>query len=450
MTVQTETKTGALTERDQEPRKVSIRRAPAEMVVAIDVGTTKVCSIAGLRQDDGTYKVLGHSTVPCNGLQKGNVSDIDITARAIRESVHGLEKTTGYKVESAYVGITGSDIAFENRRDEMDPISGHGVITAEDLDREPKALAESIEEPGRKLIHALRMTYSVEGEEGIRNPVGMHSNTIEVDTHMVTAATAFVDKLATAVEQAGVSVTGMVLEPMASGLAVMTPAERVRGSVLVDIGGGTTDVVGFQRGRVCFTGVIPVGGFQFTNDIAVTYNTRYEAAEDVKLTHASTEIPRFGQEVALPVTGSEVDLKVEISEICQLVRERANELARLIKIKLDESDIEGISRYKIVVTGGTSNLPGIAELFQRSLAVQVRQGVPGSRDGFPDELRNPRYATAVGILQWAAEQQRPKTDAPAPSIERKKGGRRGLVAGLVKQISRLVPRTYFAAKKGRN
>lgn len=450
MTVQTETNAGPLTETAHEPRKVSLRSAPAEMVVAIDVGTTKVCSIAGLREDGGAFKVLGHSMVPCHGLRKGNVSDIDSTADAVRESVRRLEDATGYKVESAYVGVTGSDIAFENRRDELDPISGHGVITAEDLDRDPKALAESVEAPGRRLIHALRMTYSVEGEDGIRNPVGMHSDTIEVDTHMVTAATVFVDKLATAVEQAGVRVIGMVLEPMASGLAVMTPAERVRGSILVDIGGGTTDVVGFQRGRVCFTGVIPVGGFQFTNDIAVTYGTRFEAAEDVKLNHASTEIPRFGQDVGLPLTGSEVDLRVEIAEICQLVRERANELARLVKIKLEESAIEGISKYKIVLTGGTSNLPGIAELFQRSLAVQVRKGVPGGRKGFPEELRNPRYATAVGILQWAAEQEPPNADAPAPSIERKQGERRGLVSGLIKQISRLVPRTYFAAKKGRN
>ena len=450
MTVQTETEARPLTDTVQVPQKVSIRRAPPEMVVAIDVGTTKVCSIAGLKGDSGAFRILGHSTVPCNGLQKGNVSDIDATADAIRESVHRLEQATGYKVESAYVGVTGSDIAFENRRDELDPISGHGVITAEDLDREPKALAESVEEPGRRLIHALRMTYSVEGEDGIRNPIGMHTNAIEVDTHMVTAATVFVDKLATAVEQAGVSVTAMVLEPMASGLAVMTSAERVRGSVLVDIGGGTTDVVGFQRGRVCFTAVLPVGGFQFTNDIAVTYSTSYEAAEDVKLTHASTEIPRFGQEVALPVTGSEVDLRVEIAEICQLVRERANELSRLIKIKLDESDIEGLSRYNIVLTGGTSNLPGIAELFQRSLAVQVRKGVPGGRDGFPEELRDPRYATAVGILQWAAEQESPSTDSPAPSIERKKGERRGLVAGLIEQIMRLAPRAFFTAKKGRD
>ena len=450
MTVQTETTTRPVTATVDEPKPIPTRRAPTEMVVGIDVGTTKVCSIAGLRRDDGSFQILSHSSVPCNGLSKGNVSDIDATSDAIRKSVNGLQEAIGFNIESAYVGVTGSDIAFENRRDDLAPIFGHGVITAEDLDREPKALAESADEPGRQLIHALRMTYSVEGEDGIRNPIGMHSDTIEVDTHMVTAATVLVDKLATAVEQAGISVTGMVLEPMASGLAVMTPAERIRGTVLVDIGGGTTDVVGFQQGRVCFTGVIPVGGFQFTNDIAVTYNTRFEAAENVKLAHASTDIPRFGQDVSLPVTGSDVDLRVDVAEICQLVRERANELARLIKIKLDESDIEGLSKYRIVLTGGSSNLPGIAELFQRSLSVAVRRGVPGGRDGFPDELRNPRYATAVGILQWAAEQELPKTDAPAPSIERKQGGRRGLVAGLVKQISRLVPRAYFAAKKGRN
>ena len=449
MTVQIEAETRPLLKTANESRTISLQRAPSNMVVAIDVGTTKVCSIAGFKDDSGNLKVLAHSTVPCKELLRGNVSDMDVTTDSIKDSVHHLEQATGYKIASAYVGVTGSHVSFVNRRDYLDPISGHGVITAEDLDQEPKALAETCEEPGRTLIHALRMTYSVDKEDGIRNPIGMHSDSIEVNTHVVTAATIFVDKLATAVEQAGVNVTGMVLEPMASGLAVMTAAERIRGSVLVDIGGSTTDVVAFDRGRICFTGVIPVGGFQFTNDIAVTYNTPYEAAEDLKLSHASTDIPRFGQEVALPITGSEVDLRVEIAEICQLIRERANELARLIKIKLDESGMENLSRYELVLTGGTSNLPGIANLFQRSLAVPVRKGMPGNLYCLPEELQDPRYATAVGILQWVVEQESSKMESPATSNETKEGDRRGFVTSLNKQISKLVPRAYFTAKKGR-
>ena len=416
MTVQIEAETRPLLKTANESRTISLQRAPSNMVVAIDVGTTKVCSIAGFKDDSGTLKVLAHSTVPCKELLRGNVSDMDVTTDSIKDSEHHLEQATGYKIASAYVGVTGSHVSFVNRRDYLDPISGHGVITAEDLDQEPKALAETCEEPGRTLV---------------------------------TAATIFVDKLATAVEQAGINVTGMVLEPMASGLAVMTAAERIRGSVLVDIGGSTTDVVAFDRGRICFTGVIPVGGFQFTNDIAVTYNTPYEAAEDLKLSHASTDIPRFGQEVALPITVSEVDLRVEIAEICQLIRERANELARLIKIKLDESGMENLSRYELVLTGGTSNLPGIANLFQRSLAVPVRKGMPGNNYCLPEELQDPRYATAVGILQWVGEQESSKMESPATSNETKEGDRRGLVTSLIKQISKLVPRAYFTAKKGR-
>jgi cell division protein FtsA len=281
----------------------------------------------------------------------------------------------------------------------------------------------------------------------------MHSDRIEVDTHLVTGAASFIGKLAEAVQSAGIKVRSLVLEPLASGLAVMTPEERERGALLVDIGGGTTDIVGFSKGHVCYTGVIPVGGFQFTNDIVLTFNTTYQAAEDVKLKYASTErqSPSADQEITLPVVGRDIALKLRPSEISQLTRERAQELAQLIRIKLDEDRVDAAVRSRIVLTGGTSNLSGLAELMNRSLSMPVRKGVPEARGAFPAELKDPIYATGVGILLWALDEYVPPKERtnnePNAGI---KAGSTGFMAGLFRQIGRLMPGFFFAPRKGRS
>jgi cell division protein FtsA len=223
--------------------------------------------------------------------------------------------------------------------------------------------------------------------------------------------------------------------------------------LLVDIGGGTTDVVGFSRGHVCYTGVIPVGGFQFTNDIVITFNTTFQAAEDVKLRYASTEphSPAPDRDISLPVVGQDVALKLQPREISQLMRERAQELARLIRIKLDEDRVDAAVRSRIVLTGGTSNLSGLAELMHRSLSMPVRKGVPEARGAFPAELKDPIYATGVGILLWALDEyvppvKRAKNEANAGTEARSTG----FMAGLFRRIGRLIPGFFFTARKGRS
>ena len=422
------------------------------MVAALDVGTTKVCAILGRKTVRRGVDIVGHSIVPCNGLRKGNVSDITATENAVRQSVQELERRTGFRIESAFVGLTGSHVSFENRRDRLDSMGDKGVITSEDLNRSPKTLHAAANEPGRRVIHAVKMSYSLDGKEGIRNPLGMHSRNVEVETHLVTGRVVLINRLVQAVENAGVRVNNLVLEPLASGLAVLEPQEKERGAIIVDIGGGTTDVVCFKKGRIFYTGVIPVGGFQFTNDIVVTFNTSYETAEAAKLRYASTEMQAPAaddEEILLPIAGRDVDKKVQRQEICQLIRERAQELARLIKLKLYEQG-EKLSADRLVLTGGTSNLPGLPTLLQRSLAIPVRQGVPILRGALPEELRNSAYATSVGILLWAIAEHVPSSmEGQSSSNGIKEPGPEGLVSSLIRRLSNVMPFTQFAARKGR-
>jgi cell division protein FtsA len=361
---------------------------------------------------------------------------------------------TGHRVGSAFVGVTGAHISFENRRDELSSAGERGVITADDLSMQPASVAASVDGPGRKLLHAITMSYSLDGAVGIRNPLGMHSRSVDVDTHLVTGGAHFIDKLVEAVESAGITVESLVLEPLASGLAVLTPEEKERGAVIVDMGGGTSDIVGFSHGQISYTGVIPVGGYQFTNDISLTFNTTYEAAETAKLKYASTELApsNGGEEIPLPVIGQGAEVRVQRQDICQLTRERAHELARLVRIKLDEAQMpDSVFGPRLVLTGGTSNLPGLATLMRRTLNMPVRHGVPEVKGTLPKELKDPAYATSVGILLWALTEYLPAVSTISNGgnghIEAGPKGFMSLVFGRL--LARFMPLALFAARKWR-
>ena len=373
----------------------------SETITVIDVGTTKVCTVIGKSDSEGNVSVIGHSVVPCSGLKKGNVTDVLATTNAVKQSVDQIRKSTGYSVESACVGVTGSHVAFRNTKTKVELNGDQGPITAGDLNQD--APSEILPEPEHNLIHAIRMSYSVDGQDGIRNPTGMHSRDLEVETHIVTGGAEFIGKLVQAVEAAGVRVKSLVFEPLASALAVLDDKEKEDGAILVDIGGGTTDVVVFANGQVRYSGVIPVGGHQFTNDIAMTFNTTLEAAESAKVNYASAEVmpSSLEQEVCFPVKGRDLDLKVKQIEVIQLTRERALELARLVMLKIDELKDSGTPISHMVLTGGASSLSGLTEMMQRKLSFTVRQGMPSVNGRIPEDLRGPSYSTAMGMLVWA-------------------------------------------------
>lgn len=379
----------------------------SKILTAIDVGTTKVCTIIAKKLDSGRFEVLGHSLVPCNGLSKGNVDDVIATQRAVSQSLQEAQQKAGIKVTSAHVGVTGSHVSFENRFDTMDWVGKHGVITEDDLSRVPETVATASKTFGRKVIHAIPVSYTLDGSPGIKNPMGMHTRHMEVETHLVSGSTTLLDRLIGAVEHSGVKVESLVLEPLASSEAVLTLEERIKGAAVIDIGGGTTDVMVFQGGSIAYSAVIPVGGFQFTNDICLTYNTPYEDAEEAKLNFAHTEPDTVGslEEITLPVAGRSIGLKVPRRDLCQLMRERAMELMRLIMLKLKEADKLDVADFQLVLTGGASNLAGLEQMIKRTLTSNVRIGVPEAHTGIPKELQSPQFSTGVGILIWARSQQ---------------------------------------------
>ena len=410
----------------------------APFITAIDVGTTKVCTIVGTGSSPSRLKVLAHSTIPSRGLRKGNVVDSDAVTKSIRSSLDEVESQLGQKISSAYIGVTGAHVTFENRKEKVRVGNDRNVVTSDDLARAPVAAAEAAADSGRQLLHAIVLEYSVENE-GIRNPVGMHAQEIEVDSHLITGASSYVDKLVRAVEGAGITLDGLVLEPLASGQAVLTPQERERGVVVVDIGGGTTDVVGFLRGKVFYTAVIPVGGYQFTNDIAFVYDTTYEAAEDVKLKHVGVD-PRDlgdGDAISLPINDSDV-LKVPRRDICKLARERAQELVKLIGIRLREAEIGPVASMRLVLTGGASSLQGLQTLVEHGLTKHVRMGGPDGSLTLPDELRGPAHSTAVGILLWAIG-HRPHMNGLNNGSVAADANRSGFLSRIFGQIKRLLP-----------
>ena len=377
------------------------------IIMAIDVGTSKVCTIIARREGGRRFSVLSHSVVPSQGLQKGIVTDISATQSVIRESATKAARQAQATVEEAYVGVTGSHVNFENRLDNLDWAAKRGVITPADIRRVPTSVAAASAEPGRKVLHALPRNYILDGQSGIRNPLGMHTSQVKVETHVVTAAAMFIDKLNQAVRQAGVSVRELVLEPIASAEAVLTVEERESGVALVDIGGGTTDMVVYRQGTVLYNAALPIGGFQFTNDICLTYDTTYEAAEAVKLEHGTTDPASLGAiaDVSLPLAGRVSNRTVALRDLSQLLRERAQELVRLIRIKLTESGYTEASEVRLVLTGGSASLPGLEDMIRRTITRHVRIGSPDDVPGIPDELRSPMFATSVGLLLWAIERQ---------------------------------------------
>ena len=379
----------------------------SQLITAIDIGTSKVSSILVKTNGPGDVQFLAHSTVPSRGMRKGNVTDAEATEEAVRESIENIQYASGERVVSAYVGVTGAHIDFENRWRPMSWIGGHRVVTAGDMSRVHEEVAAAGTDESRTLVHAIPREYAVDGVAGIRDPEGMHSRDVKVETHVVTVSADAADNLVRSVEQAGVKVADLVLQPLASSEALLMQEEREEGAAIIDIGAGTTDIIVFKGGVATFTAAIPVGGYQFTNDMCVTYNCSFEDAEEAKIEHACTgsHMVKADGHVVLDVIGQTSPLRLPTRELFQLMRERGHELSRLIKIKLREAGIEDSTGFKVVLTGGSAKMPGLDQLMQQTLGMKVRVGVPDRPEGLPNELRSPVYSTAVGMVLWALKRQ---------------------------------------------
>ncbi|MFL2760401.1 MAG: cell division protein FtsA [Dehalococcoidia bacterium] len=376
----------------------------SDLIAVIDVGTTKVCTVVARKSKSGFPELISFSDVPCSGVKRGNVVDATAISDAIRKTVSEIRSNVGIDVRSAYVGITGSHISYENRVDYFPDIGRQGVVTLDEVAQIPDMVSEGLHLPGRTIIHALPIQYAVDGHDGIKNPVGMHVTGLEVTTHLVTADSYFADKLEDTLKMSAIDLKAMVIEPFASSEAILTQTEKDIGSAVVDIGGGTTDMVIFKNGSAVYTGTIPVGGFQFTNDVCLTYNVGFSEAEEAKVKYGNTNLSAIDLTEIVPVSpiGSSATIELRRRDLCQLMRERAMELIRLIDLKLQQGGLKENPNSIVYITGGASQLPGFYEMAEQFIPnCVVKRGYPDFLMGITDDLRNPSYATAIGMVLHA-------------------------------------------------
>jgi len=376
----------------------------SDLLAAIDVGTSKVCTVLARKSKDGFPELVSFSNTPCSGVKRGNVVDSSAISDAIRKTISEIRSDVGIDIKSAYVGITGSHISYENRVDYFPDIGQQGVDTLDEVARIPDMVSDGLHLPGKTVVHALPIQYGVDGHDGIKNPVGMHVTGLQVTTHLVTADSYFADKLEDTIKMSGVDLTAMVIEPIASSEAILTQAEKDVGCAVVDIGGGTTDMVIFKNGSAVYTGTIPVGGFQFTNDVCLTYNVGFSEAEEAKVKYGNTNLSAINLTETVPISpiGSSATIELRRRDLCQLMRERAMELIRLIDLKLQQGGLKENPNSIVYITGGASQLPGFFEMAEQFIPnCVIKIGLPDFLMGITDDLRNPCYSTAIGMVLHA-------------------------------------------------
>jgi len=382
---------------------------------AIDVGTTKVCTIMGDIDSEGALRVLGVGIAPSHGLQKGTVVNADEAKASIAESIRKAESVSGYKLESAYVGVTGRHINSVNNHGVIAITRGDQLVRPADL-RRVLQVARSIKVPNeQKVLHIIPRSYTVDGQEGVKNPVAMHGFKLEVEAHIITAAVASVQNLTKCIRSVGIEIDDLVMEPLASAEACLSEEERQNGVMLADIGGGTTDIAVLKDDTIYHTAVIPVAGQTITRDISVGLGLSFELAEEMKKKYGDvTPVERSKGDIDRTLT--EDGHAISYRDLSEIIRIRVDELMRLLVLELPHSDIPKIMPSGIVLTGGAANLPGIAELAQEVTRMPVRVGVPVNLYGVADSLRDPAYATSVGLLLWKMKNKGTQTWKPETGL----------------------------------
>ena len=405
-------------------------------IVGIDVGTTKVCTLIGEVDKDEQVSVVGVGVAPSHGLTKGVVVNVEEATKSITASIEKAERVSGYRIEAAYLGLAGKHISSVNSKGVVAVGRGERYITEDDVARAVEA-AQAIAVPhGREIIHVLPRCYVLDGQEGVRDPVGMMGFRLEVEVHIVTGAVPSIRNLVQCVESAHVSVNELVLQPLASAEAVLTPEERETGVALVDAGGGTTDVAILAEGAICHSAVLPVGGNNLTNDVAVGLRTPFDIAEQLKLKygHALPEMIDPAEMIDVAAFGEAEVTTIPRRELVGVLEARCEEICALVQEEIKRSGYEGLLPAGLVLTGGTAELPGFKELASEVLQMPVRIGRARSVGGLADAVSNPSYATAVGLLQWGlrygAPEKRPQKKGDSRFSELLKRFKEGLRALL--------------------
>ena len=372
------------------------------IVVGLDIGTTKICAVVAEVTEDGAVNVVGVGSSPSRGLRKGVVVNIESTVESIKKAVEEAELMAAVQINSVYTGIAGSHISGENSRGVV--ALKKQEVTRLDVQRAVEtARSVAVLPSDRRILHVLPREFMVDDQEGIREPLGMSGSRLEVDVHIITGAVTSAQNIIKSVNRAGLDVVDMVLQPLASSEAVLTPEERELGVAMVDLGGGTTDLAIFSEGSIRHTAVLPIGGQHLTTDLAIGLRTPQTEAERLKIRKgvALAELVKDDDMVEVPSVGDRPARTLSRKLLAEIIEPRVEEMFDLVHREITRTGYEGILAAGVVITGGTSMLEGMLEAAERVLDLPVRRGIPNGVGGLRDIVSNPMYATGVGLIQLA-------------------------------------------------
>ncbi len=384
--------------------------AQEDIVVGLDLGTTKICAIIAERGVEGQVKVIGVGNHPSEGLRRGVVVDVEKTVESIKKAVSEAELMAGVEIGSVYAGIAGEHVGSANSHGLIAVGGEGGEVSSVDRDRvieAARAVAGIAND--REILHILPQDFSVDEQRGIRNPVGMVGARLEVDVHIVTGAVTSAQNICKSVLRAGIEVRDIVLEPLASSYAVLEQEERDMGVCLVDVGGGTTDVALFTQGSIRHTNVIGLGGQNVTNDVAIGLRTSWSHAESIKCASGTALAERVekGDMVEVPGVAGRAPHQVPRQMLAAIIQPRMEEVFALVRRELAGALYGRPLNAGIVLTGGGALLEGAVELAEQVFELPVRLGIPRGFTGMADSVTNPIYATALGLALFGVESQEP-------------------------------------------
>jgi cell division protein FtsA len=377
-----------------------------DMIVGLDIGTSKVVAIVGEITDEGGINIVGVGRHRSRGLKKGTVVNIESTVQAIQRAVEEAELMAGCRIHSVYAGIAGSHIRSLN---------SHGIVAVRDSEVQPADLdrvidaAQAVAIPAdQKILHILPQEYIIDLQEGIRDPLGMSGVRLEAKVHLITCANNAYQNIEKCIKRCGLEVDEIILEQLASSYSVLTEDEKELGVCMIDIGGGTSDIAIFNEGAIRHTGVIPIAGDQVTNDIAMALRTPTDHADELKIKYACAlaQMANSDDMIKVPGVGDRPSRDISRQALAEVVEPRYDELFHLILAELRHSGYADYLAAGIVFTGGTSKMEGVVELAEEIFHMPVRIGVPKEFTGLNDIIRNPVYATGVGLLLYGLNQHR--------------------------------------------
>ena len=380
-----------------------VRKSDRNLIVGLDIGTSKVAAIVGELNEEGGIEVIGIGTHPSRGLKKGVVVNLETTVQSIQRAVEEAELMAGCRIHSVYAGIAGSHISSMN---------SHGIVAIKDkevmqgdVDRVIDSARAVAIPADQKILHILPQEFVIDRQEGIKEPIGMSGIRLEARVHIVTGAVSAAQNIVKCIRRCGLEVEDIILEQLASCSAVLTEDERDLGVCLVDIGGGTTDIAVFTDGAIRHTAVIPIAGDQVTNDIAVALRTPTQHAEEIKVKYACalTQLAKLEDMIDVPSIGDRPTRQISRLNLAEIVEPRYEELLLLVQAELRRSGFEDLVAAGIVLSGGSARVEGLVELAEEIFHMPVRLGLPQYVMGLTDVVRNPCYATGVGLLLFGRQ-----------------------------------------------